>query len=148
MELEDIKPKSYVEGFDVQTIDGKKIRIGDGSDKPTLLVLFTTWCSSCQEAAPNISKQMASYKDRINLVGIGREHTAADLKEWAEKTGAAYDLVADPDRSLYKKFADIHVPRMYLIDTKGKVSYQDVNWHYLMLEDMEDATKRLLKKKK
>lgn len=148
MELEDIKPKNYIAGFDVKTIQGQDIRIGDGSNKPTLLVLFTTWCSSCQEAAPSISKKMASYKDRINLVGIGREHRAAELEEWAGRTGVVYDLVEDPDRALFKKFADIHVPRMYLIDTNGKVSYQDVNWHPLMLEDMEDAVKRLLKKKK
>ena len=59
MELEDIKEKHYIENFEVKTIQGTTVRFGDGSDKPTLLVLFTTWCSSCMEAAPAISNKFS-----------------------------------------------------------------------------------------
>ena len=143
--MEDIKQKHYIESFDVKTTQNKTIQFGDGSDKPTLLVLFTTWCSSCQEAAPAISKKMAQYKGKINLIGIGREHNASELEAWANEQGLAYDLVEDPSRELFNKFAELHVPRMYLIDTDGSVPYQDVNWHPFMLEDMEEAIEKLLK---
>jgi peroxiredoxin len=146
MEMENIKEKHYIEGFDVKTTKGEPIKFGDGSDKPTLLVLFTTWCSSCKEAAPAISQKFSHLKGQINLVGIGREHNAAELEEWAQTVGLEYDLIEDPSRELFNRFADLHVPRMYLIDTNGSVIYQDVNWHPLMLDDMDDALKKVLEK--
>lgn len=145
--MENIKKTHHLKSFDVKTTKGTNIKFGEGSDKPTLLVLFTTWCSSCLEAAPAISRKFEHLKDQINLVGIGREHNAAELEEWAVKQGLGYDLVEDPSRELFNKFADLHVPRMYLINTDGKVTYQDVNWHPLMLEDMEEAVNKLLKNK-
>ncbi|BDS10645.1 TlpA family protein disulfide reductase [Aureispira anguillae] len=144
--MENIKQKHHIGSFDVKTTEGTNVKFGEGSDKPTLLVLFTTWCSSCLEATPAISQKFEHLKGQINLVGIGREHNAAELEEWSQKEGLAYDLVEDPSRELFNKFADLHVPRMYLIDTDGTVKYQDVNWHPLMLEDMEEAIQALLEK--
>ena len=142
--MEDIKLKKFIDSFDVKTTKGASIKFGKGSDKPTLLFLFTTWCSSCREAAPAISKKFAHLKGKINLVGIGREHNAAELDEWSDTVGLAYDLIEDPSRELFNKFAELHVPRMYLVNTDGKVCYQDVNWHPLMLDDMEEAINKLL----
>ena len=58
----------------------------------------------------------------------------------------AYHLVEDPERALFNEFAKMHVPRIYLVDTKGNVRYQDVNWHPFMLEDMQEAVDCLLQK--
>ncbi|MCH2022767.1 MAG: TlpA family protein disulfide reductase [Saprospiraceae bacterium] len=146
MELEDIKEKNYIESFEVKTIKGETIKFGDGSNKPTLLVLFTTWCSSCMEAAPAISNKFSHLKGQINLVGIGREHNAEELKKWADVAGLHYDLIEDPERELFNRFAEFHVPRIYLIATDGYVTYQDVNWHPFMLEDMEEAVNDILTK--
>lgn len=142
--MENIKQKHYIKHFDVKTTQGKQLQFGEGSNKPALLVLFTTWCSSCIEAAPAISKKFESLKGKINLVGIGREHNAEELEAWAKEVGLAYDLVEDPSRELFNEFANLHVPRMYLVDTDGTVKYQDVNWHPLMLEDMEEAIQQIL----
>ncbi|CAA6823875.1 MAG: Unknown protein [uncultured Aureispira sp.] len=143
--MENIKKTHRIKGFDVKTTKGTNIKFGEGSDKPTLLVLFTTWCSSCLEATPAISNKFKHLKDKINIVGIGREHNAAELEEWSNKEGLSYDLVEDPTRELFHEFANLHVPRMYLINTDGNVTYQDVNWHPLMLEDMEEAINKVLK---
>ncbi len=144
MELEDLESKNYIPTVQCTTIEGNDITFGVGSNKPALLVFFTTWCSSCIEAAPAISRQFEHLKDRINLIGIGREHNAAELKSFKQEAGLAYHLIEDPDRALFNEFAQMHVPRIYLVDTKGKVWYQDVNWHPFMLDDMQTAINQLM----
>ncbi len=141
-----LERKKQIAGLQLTTIEDKMITIGAGSPLPTLLVLFTTWCGSCQKAAPIISSTFGRYTDRLQLVGIGREHTAEELQEWATEIDSQYQLVADADRALFQQFATMHVPRFYLIDTTGKVLYQDVNWHPFMLEDIQVAIDKLLKK--
>ena len=134
-----------LERFEVVDSEGKTVVFGADSTKPTLLVLFTTWCGSCQKAAPSISEVAVPYLDHIQLIGIGREHEASELNEWAQETKTHYQLIPDPERKLYKRFAKMHVPRIYLIDTKGKVLYQDVNWHPFMLEDIKQAIENCIK---
>lgn len=128
-----------LERFEVIDSKGNKVLFGAGSPKPTLVVLFTTWCGSCQKAAPAISAMAAPYLDKIQLVGIGREHQANELEDWANQTKTHYQLIPDPERVLYQHFAKMHVPRIYLVDTTGEVLYQDMNWHPFMLEDIQEA---------
>jgi thiol-disulfide isomerase/thioredoxin len=134
-----------LELFEVTDSEGKTVVFGAGSTKPSLLVLFTTWCGSCQKATPSISEIAAPYLDHIQLIGIGREHEAKELNEWAKETQTHYQLIPDPERKLYSHFAKMHVPRIYLIDTMGKVLYQDVNWHPFMLEDIKQAIENCIK---
>ena len=145
--MEDIKKKHQIEQLQVTTLEGENLIIGKGSAKPTLLLFFTTVCSSCQKAAPAISQQMAPLKDHIQLVAVGRDHSSEELAAWAKEHQLAYHFVADPERQLFARFAKMHVPRIYLIDTEGCVKYQDVNWHPLMLGDIQEAVYRLLKDK-
>lgn len=135
-----------LERFEVIDSKGNPVLFGAGSRKPTLLVLFTTWCGSCQKAAPAISEVATPYLDKIQLIGIGREHQASELEEWAAKTNTNYQLVPDPARVIYQHFAKMHVPRIYLIDTTGEVLYQDMNWHPFMLEDIKEAIENCINK--
>ena len=80
--------KKFISRFNVKTTKGTDLVFGEGSEKPTLLVLFTTWCDSCQTAAPAISKAFAHVEEKISLVGIGREHGADELDAWAQKKRA------------------------------------------------------------
>ncbi|MGH1339381.1 MAG: TlpA disulfide reductase family protein [Aureispira sp.] len=144
--MEDIKKKHQIEQLNLTTLDGNTLSIGKGSSKPTLLLFFTTVCSSCQKAAPAISKQLEPLKEHLQLVAVGREHSEEELIVWAKENKLVFHLVADPERQLFARFAKMHVPRIYLIDTDGRVKYQDVNWHPLMLGDIQDAVYQLLQK--
>ena len=142
--MKDIEQKRRVKNLTVQTTEGKTRLIGQGADRPAFVVFFSLTCSSCLVAAPKISKVLAPYLEGIHLIGIGRDHEAADLEAWQAEQGTQYQLVPDPARSLFEQFAKLHVPRFYLIDTQGKVRYQDVNWHPLMLPEIERVVQEQL----
>lgn len=136
--------RTHIERFDVSTTTGKQLTFGAGSPLPSLVVFFTMTCSSCQEAAPIISEAFANMKEELQLIGIGREHSNEELDAWGKEYRVAYDLVADPERAIFSQFANLHVPRMYLIGTDGKVHYQDVNWHPFMLDEMKLCIEELI----
>lgn len=142
--MENIKKKRGTLSLSLTTVKGESLLIGEGADQPTLLVFFSLTCSSCLEAAPKVSQALAPYREQVRLVGIGRDHDSADLETWQAENQTDYQLIADPDRQLFEQFAQLHVPRFYLIDTKGKICYQDVNWHPLMLPEIERSVRKLL----
>lgn len=148
MELEDLEPVHFIVQEDLLTIDGKSIRVGRNAEKPTLLTFFMVNCQSCNDAAIALSAHFNKDSEELNVVAVGRDHEANDIIKWAEEVGLDFELVADPNRVLYNKFAKIYVPRIYIIDVDGTVLYQDVNWHPLMLEDIEDAILNLVDQEK
>lgn len=142
--MENLKKNRGTWNFSLTTVEGMTLQVGAGSAQPTMLVFFSLTCSSCLIGAPKVYEALAPYRDRVQLVGIGRDHEGADLEAWQAESQTQYHLVADPDRGLFEQFAQLHVPRFYLIDTKGKIRYQDVNWHPLMLPEIERNVRKLL----
>ena len=55
---------------------------------------------------------------------IGREHTDTDLQKYNEKKGFTFPLYPDKSRFIYGAFAKNLIPRCYLIDKSGKITYQ------------------------
>ncbi len=136
--------KKNIPLFVVQSIEGKKLKFGLGSPKPTLLILLTTTCGCCEKAIPAINKKFSQLQSQFNIIGVGRGHYPKELKKWKEDLNLHFQLVADPERKIFEEFAKIHVPRFYIIATNGKVLYQDVHWHPLMLEDMADIIRQTI----
>lgn len=142
--MKDIEKKRRVTTFALETTAGETLHIGQGSQRPTFLIFFTLSCSSCLEAAPIVWEALAPYTDRAHIIAVGRDQQAQELETWQSQTGTHYQLVADPERHLFSQFAKLHVPRFYLIDTEGKVRYQDVNWHPLMLSEIKEAAQQFI----
>ena len=113
----------------VETIDGKKINIGEGSGKPTLLVLFATWCPHCEKALPVINEVFKPHLDKINVVAAGREHSKAELKEFQKKFKFSFNLVADSERKVYNLVATKSVPHVIVIDANGNIKEHHIGWY-------------------
>ncbi len=75
-----------MEQLSLTSIEGEALTVGQGSTLPTLLLFFTTVCSSCQKAAPAISQQLKPLQKHLQLVAIGRDHSAEELQAWPKKT--------------------------------------------------------------
>lgn len=122
--------KSYevIEPFEVTSIDGAEISIGAGSDRVTLVYLFATWCDTCSEATQELKKEFPGTDDRVQVVAVGREHGSEELRTWAQDSGVQFQVVADPERKIYSKFAEEYVPRLYVIDAKGQILHDTVGW--------------------
>lgn len=127
-ELEKLELLDTIPSLPITTIKGKELVIGKKSDKPTVLLLFATWCPSCKAALPEIETLAKKYSTTANFVAIGREHSQEELETWLEKYPLSLDVVADPERELYSQFAGWAVPRLYVLDRTGEVAFQTYGW--------------------
>ncbi len=128
-QIEELEILSSVEHFEVNTIDNKTIVFGKNSEKPTVLLFFATWCPSCKGAIPDVDSVFGTHwSDRINILAIGREHEREALEKWAMKNNVKMNIVADPESRIYNQFASKFIPRLYVLDTRGNVLFQDYGW--------------------
>jgi len=78
--------------FKCRTIDGKLIDTGKLKGKLIMVNFFATWCPPCNLELPVLQKRIwEKYKDnpQFVLIILGREHSEAEVKAFAEKKKSA-----------------------------------------------------------
>jgi len=115
-----------VPDFKVTATDGKEFSADTFRGKVILINFFATWCAPCLAELPRVEKEIwQKYKDRgLVIVVIGREHPTAEVAEFQKKMKYTFPMAADPKREIYGKFATKYIPRTYVINRDGKISYQ------------------------
>lgn len=117
----DLVPAFKVETTCGKTFDSQKL---DGN--VTLINFFATWCGPCNAEMPHLEKEIwQGYKDKgLTVISIGREHSADEVQAFKEKKELTFAMAPDPERTIYKKFATMYIPRNYILDKDGHILYQ------------------------
>ena len=132
--------------FTVNTLGGKTIDIKALRGKVVMIQFFAPGCSPCQQELPMVQERIwDTWKDReFMLVCIGREHSMIELKEFLKDKKYTFPMAPDPDRDIYKKFATMYIPRIYIVDREGKIAYQSKGYAEEEFQQLLEVVGRLL----
>ncbi|PTN07605.1 TlpA disulfide reductase family protein [Mangrovibacterium marinum] len=121
-----------VPAFEFVSGDGEKASIADYHGKLILINFFATWCGPCMKELPHLENEIYNkYKDNPDfvLLVVGREHSREEMKAFRTKKQFSFDLIADPQRTIYSKFAKEYIPRNFLIDRDGTILYSSIGFN-------------------
>jgi thioredoxin-dependent peroxiredoxin len=103
-----------VEDFTLQTQDGKTVHLSDYKDSPVVLFFYpradTPGCTLESCGFRDIFKKF--QKEGIVVLGISRDTVKAQ-KKFKEKYDLPYDLLADPEMELIKRYDLLKEKKMY-----------------------------------
>jgi peroxiredoxin len=134
--------------FTVRTLDGKAIDLDKLKGKVILLNFFATWCRPCMEEMPHIEQLQKRYGNSdLVIISIGREHQLAELEIFNQTKGFTFNIAADPDRKIFEMYAEKMIPRNYVIDRRGFLSFQNSGFNHDDFSKMVEAIEKELKKK-
>ncbi len=113
--------------FELQTIDGKILRLSEYRGKAVLLNFWATWCGPCRVEIPDFIELMEN-KDRDKFVIIGltlQSGTPEQIKQFAARQGMNYPVVYGDDSTMMR-LAEMYggvrgIPTTFLIGPEGKV---------------------------
>jgi peroxiredoxin len=96
-----------VEDFELPSLDGDAIRLGDVAGKWTLLYFTTTWCPYCTAEAPYLESELKTrFAERgVKLVIIDVKEPAAVARALPERFGWTSPFLVDATGEVSERFA-------------------------------------------
>lgn len=115
--------------FDIGLSDGSLFQSRADRHSVKVVVFFDTECSDCQRFLPEFQKLVTRVRSQENRVdgvevrccAIAREQTTAEVADYWKANGFDIPYYAPGNRTLYHRFAQKTIPRVYVVDPKGGV---------------------------
>ncbi|MBM7583385.1 thiol-disulfide isomerase/thioredoxin [Caldicoprobacter guelmensis] len=160
--LQDILKEEYgfyeinkpMEDFEVEDLNGNKVKLSDYKGKIIFLNFWATWCPPCQAEMPHMEEFYAKYKDEdvvvlaVNSTSVelrgGTDDKAAEkkVKDFIKKYGYTFPVLLDRDDEGWRIYYQAGVPANYIIDKEGIVRYLKIG-AFSGQQEMELAVKAI-----
>ncbi len=113
--------------FEVETLDGRTIRLSDFRGKVVFLNIWATWCPPCVREIPDIQRLAEVYSDDLAVIGISVDEDAAAVADFVRENGLTYNIAMDLDYEictrLYPTYA---IPNSLFISADGIVTSMEL----------------------
>lgn len=108
--------------FELQTFDGKVLKLSDLRGKPVVLNFWASWCLPCREEAPFLVGAWNQYREQgLMLIGVDYVDTDAEAKKYLAEFKVTYPNGPDIGTKISKAYRITGVPETYFITREGKL---------------------------
>ncbi|MBN2202036.1 TlpA family protein disulfide reductase [bacterium] len=116
--------------FSAMTLEGRSFTLSEMKGRPVVINFFAIWCPSCRMELPELQKTVwEPFRNAgLEVLAVGREHTAAELDTFRVRHGFTFDFAPDPDRSIFRLYADKFIPRTLLVGRDGRIVFQTLGY--------------------
>ena len=107
----------------VSTLDGKKATLAIGADKPTLLVLWATTCTSCIQELPMLESLRKSGRYKIAAVSLDPESRKPRIRTLWDRLKLTFDpfLIDTDDAARLFDLPRLSIPMTIILSPEGRV---------------------------
>lgn len=107
--------------FELERLEGGRVRLADLEGKLVLLDFWATWCPPCVMEVPELNAFHAEHRERVELLAIAIDGAdRALLATWLDKHGVGYP-VAIGDEQLARQYGADAFPFHVLISRDGRI---------------------------
>ncbi len=114
--------------FELENLEGKKVKLSDYKGKMVVLDFWATWCGPCRSSFPNMQKLVNEYKAyNVEFFFIdtreGNQHekTKNKVTEFIKEHQYTFNVLYDFDSEIAKKYIVRGIPAKIVIDKEGNI---------------------------
>src|SRR5277367_70840 len=124
--------------FQLQTLDGKTLKLGDANGKVVLLNFWATWCGPCRMEIPDLIELQKQYKDSLQIVSLLVDvDDVEDAKKFVQEAGINYPVAVATNEVRIKYGGVSALPTLFVLDTQGRIVQKHVGLYDPRLYEME-----------
>jgi peroxiredoxin len=109
--------------FELQSLDGKTVKLSDLKGKVVLLNFWSTRCPPCIAEMPSLNRLYASLrKNGLEVCAISIDASDKPVRELVQEKSIAFTILMDSEKETYFDwYAAPPLPMTYLIDAGGVI---------------------------
>lgn len=112
--------------FDLETPGGQRVRLADLRGKVAVLNFWATWCAPCRLEMPDLEARAVADPDRLAVVGINFDESAAEVEAFRKEVGVTFPLVLDPGGKVQRLYRVLGYPTTFFLDEEGIIRIQHI----------------------
>ena len=130
--------------FELEDINGNKVKLSDYSGKVIILNFFATRCPPCRMEMPDFDKIQKEYASDVKVIAInvGRE-SRENIREFARSNNLGFTMVMDDDIAI-RLYGPIRgIPVTVIIDRDFNIARRYVGFRpkEVFVRDIKDLLK-------
>lgn len=111
--------------FELQTVDGKTIKLSSLKGKRVILNFWASWCPPCRQEMPDMEQFYKDNKNNeIEILAVNlteTEKSRADVPTFMAEYGITFPVVLDEKGSVGQLYRVSSIPASFIIDSKGVI---------------------------
>ncbi|MEK4761845.1 TlpA disulfide reductase family protein [Viridibacillus sp. FSL E2-0187] len=112
--------------FELETLEGKKVKLSDFRGKKVILNFWATWCPPCKAEIPHMQKYYEKYaeEDNFEIVAVNLtsyKESVKYVKKFVKTYEMTFPVLLDTKGEQMDAYEIYVVPTTYYLDTKGVI---------------------------
>ena len=144
----ELKVGDELPDFSVVMNDGTIVTDESLKGSVSCVMFFHTSCPDCQRTLPVVQQVYDEYaQNGVLFALISREQTSRSVRAFWAQEKLDMPFSAQSDRTVYNKFAQSRIPRVYICDKDGIIRYIYTDDPTPTYENLSDSMKSLLSRR-
>ena len=107
--------------FELESLDGKKVKLSDYRGKRVILNFWASWCPPCREEMPEFQRIYTENSEKLVIIGVNLQESRENAESFVKKLGITFPILLDPNAQIKDMYNVFTQPVTYFIDSNGKI---------------------------
>lgn len=112
--------------FELENLDGEKVKLSDLKGKKVILNFWASWCPPCKKEMPEMQTFYEKHHKDIEILAVNTsEKSPKNAQQFIEENGFTFPILFDKDSEIGgKTYKAIALPTTYFIGTDGVIQQE------------------------
>ncbi len=121
------QPGDAVPVFQLTSLDGTPISLGDYRGQVVVLNFFASWCPPCRDEARDLEQTWRKVQNQgVQFVGIAFRDTSTKVRSFVNEFQITYPCALDPRNRTARNYGVTGVPETFVVDPEGRLVHHFV----------------------
>lgn len=109
--------------FELETLDGGRVRARDLLGKPTFINFWASWCPPCRAEMPDIQAIYERQGGELNILAINEDEPPGVVRSFVDEVGFTVPVALDVGGELHARWNFNTLPTSIITDKDGRVCF-------------------------
>jgi len=141
---EQLKPGAPAPDFELESLDGKTVKLSELKGKPVFLDFWATWCGPCRRALPHTQAFSEKYKDKAHILAVNVREDKEKVRAFMEQNQYTFRVLMDSEGKTARAYGVRGIPQFVVIDAQGNIAFIKVGYGPGVEDELENALEKAI----